>query len=116
MTIELRVSLGPFGLTVHLPQNRSINISANEAGARFLEKMLRDAEAYEERMGVQRGYIGAYPTQQIAEIWERQSRNNAALEAEITEVKARKAAEAAEAHSAKWKARGIDPAAIKIDI
>ena len=116
MTIELRISLGPSGLTVHLPRGRTINVGATEAGARFIQKMLQDAEAYEERVGPQRGYIGAYPTQQIAELWQRQARNNEALEAEIAEVKARKAREAEEAFQAKWKARGIDPSAIKIEL
>ncbi len=114
-SIDLRISLGPFGLTVHLPQGRTINVSASETGARFIEKMLKDAEAYNKR-NTQSGYIGAYPTQEIARLWERQTRNNAALAEEIAEVKARKKREAAEAYEAKWKAKGIDTSAIKIDI
>jgi hypothetical protein len=67
----LRVTLGPVGLRVHLPSGRSIDLSATSAGVKFLEKMLRDAAV---SAPPQRGYIGPYPTQAIAEAWERAER------------------------------------------
>lgn len=112
MTISLPISLGPDGLAVQLPSGRKINVGATGAGARFIQKMLRDAEAYEG--DAQKGYIGAWPTQAIATLAER--RMSSVSEAEVEEVKARKAEKAAADFEAKWKAKGIDSSAIKISI
>ncbi len=125
--IKLEVSLGAEGLIVHLPSGRTLRISASESGARFLEQMLKDAEAHQRYNIQQRGYIGAFPTQEITALWERQERNRIALAKQLrdhAEDSARAKAEAAQ-RSAKakakqaarvWEKRGIDTAKIKINI
>ena len=125
--IKLEVSLGPNGLTVHLPSGRTLNVSASESGARFLEQMLKDAEAHRHYNIQQRGYIGAFPTQEITAMWERQERNRIALAKQLIEnaedsakAKAEAAERAARAKAKQaarvWEKRGIDTAKIKINI
>jgi hypothetical protein len=125
--IKLEVSLGPNGLTVHLPSGRTLNVSATESGARFLEQMLKDAEAHQRYNIQQRGYIGAFPTQEIVALWEREERNRARLAQQAQEILASDAQAKAEARErtarakAKqaarvWEKRGIDTSKIKINI
>lgn len=125
--ISLSVCLSSDGLCVTLPSGRALRISADEAGARFLRKMLQDAEEHR-RYGIQqRGYIGAFPTQESARQWERAERNRARLaeqaQAMLAEdaqrkAEARKRAAEAKAKQAKrvWAKRGIDTSKIKINL
>lgn len=125
--VKLQLSLSDRGFRVQLPSGRKLNISADEAGARFLYKMLQDAEAHRKYDLQQRGYIGAFPTQEITEIWEREERNRInlanqakAMLAEDAQAKA-EAKERSRKAKAKqaarvWKKRGIDVSKIKINI
>ena len=103
--MELRISLAPDGLTVILPTGYTLTVGANEAGARFIERLLRDSK--EHKRG--RGYIGAYPTQAIADKMLRQS---SVTDEEIADFHERKAAATAE----EWLAKGIDVSKIRIEI
>lgn len=69
MNITLDPS-GAFALT--LPSGRTITIPVTPHAADFLAKVLYDAE---HDVRDQRGYIGAYPTQAIADAWMRQAAN-----------------------------------------
>jgi leucyl aminopeptidase (aminopeptidase T) len=125
--ITLSVSLSATGLCVHLPSGRTLSISADEAGARFLKQMLQDAEAHR-RYGVeQRGHINGFPTQEIARIWERQERNRLRLaeqaQAMLAEDAQRKAEARERSAAAKrkqsdrvWAKRGIDVSKIKVQL
>lgn len=125
--IELRVTLGPHGFRVQLPSGRSLSISADAAGARFIQQMLRDAEAHRKYDLQQRGYIAGFPTQEHVERWERAERNRArlaeqaqALLAEDAQRKAEARERAAKAKAkqkaAVWRKRGIDSSKIKVNI
>lgn len=114
--IKLQVSLGPNGLRVHLPSGRTLDISASESGARFLEQMLKDAEAHRRYDIQQRGYIGAFPTQEIAAMWEREERNKRELAAQVKEHLADKEREREREVKARWEAKGISLDAIKVNI
>jgi len=106
---ELRISLAPDGLTVILPTGYTLTVGANEAGARFIERLLRDSEEYERTGERKSGYIGAYPTQAIADKMLRQS---SVTDEEIADFHERKAAATAE----EWLAKGIDVSKIRIEI
>lgn len=125
--ITLAVSLGPKGLCVTLPSGRALNISADEAGARFLQKMLRDAEDHRRYDIQQSGYIRAFPTQEITDIWERAERNRATLAQQArsmlaedlqakAEAKALSARNKAKQAKRVWAKRGIDSSKIKINL
>jgi len=67
MNITLAPS-GAFALT--LPSGRTITIPNTPHASEFLYKILYDAE---HSVKDQRGYIGAYPTQAIADAWMRKA-------------------------------------------
>lgn len=125
--IELRITLGPSGFRVILPSGRVLNVSASEAGARFIEQMLRDAEAHR-RYGIQqKGHIAGFPTQEIARIWERQEANRLRLaaqareyieerQAEQAEARKRRAAAKKEQSARVWAKKGIDVSKIKVNL
>jgi hypothetical protein len=110
--IKLEVSLGIDGLIVHLPSGRTINIGATEAGAKFLRQMLKDAEERRRYTTKRPGYVGGFPIQEIADIWQRQEEKRLRLEKQIQEHERRKAEERRQA----WLKRGIDPDKIKVRI
>lgn len=108
MQTKLEVSRGPRGLQVHLPSGRTLDIRADEAGVRFLERMLRDADENAHYERTRSGYIGDFPTQHIIDIWEREDKNRAAINEQVKEIKARKKREAREATERKWADQGVD--------
>lgn len=125
--VELRVTLGPNGFRVQLPSGRTLNISADAAGARFMEQMLRDAEAHRKYDIQQSGYINGFPTQDFADRWTRAEANRLrlaqqakAILAEDAQAKAeaRERSRKAKAAQAKrvWAKRGIDSSKIKINL
>lgn len=125
--IELRVTLGPNGFRVQLPSGRALSISADEAGARFMQQMLRDAEAHRKYDLQQRGYIGGFPTQELADRWQRAEANRARLAEQAqamlaedaqrkAEARERQAKAKAKQKAAVWRKRGIDSSKIKVNI
>lgn len=125
--IELRITLGPQGFRVQLPSGRSLSISADASGARFMEQMLRDAEAHRKYDLQQRGYIAGFPTQEHVARWERAERQRQrlaeqaqALLAEDAQRKAEARERAAKAKAKQrdrvWRKRGIDTSKIKVNI
>lgn len=79
MTVTL--SLAPSGaLRLGLPSGRILDVTANEAGVRVLQEVLRNAASYkpgEER----RGHIRAFPTQHVIDTWLRADARQQAADA-----------------------------------
>lgn len=119
--IGIVLTLGAHGFIATLPSGRTLNVSATEAGARFLAQMLRDAEAA--RAERQRLLATDFPTQEIARIWERNEAKRIALQqqlrehaAEKEEARKRSAAAKAKQKARVWKKRGIDVSKVKVSI
>lgn len=103
MSTRLEISRGPNGLRLYMPSGRHLDISADAAGARFIERLLADADN-----GVrnQRGYINAFPTQAAMDALLREERRK--IEAQIPEVLAAKEeARKAEVRET-WQKKGVD--------
>lgn len=103
MNTKLEISRGPHGLRLYLPSGRTLDISASEAGARFIERILRDSDDYNERFQ-KNGYIGAFPTQAIVNLWN----DREAIEEQAKKIKAEKAERAREERKEEWASKGID--------
>jgi len=125
--IELRVTLGADGFRVQLPSGRSLNVSADAAGARFMAQMLRDAEAHRKYDIQQRGYVNGFPTQDFADRWARAEANRLRLAEQAKALLAEEAQRKAEARERSrkakakqrervWAKRGVDISKIKINL
>ena len=76
----MNITLAPSGgLLAHLPSGRTIDLGDNPEALKFLQRILRD-----EARGTtgQRGYIGAFPTQEIVNAWKGQVSTEASREAD----------------------------------
>lgn len=68
--LRLEISLAPNGgLALHLPSGRHLEIGLNPGGLANLRKVLQDAHDYAETGSAKRGYIGAFPTQAVLDVW-----------------------------------------------
>lgn len=71
---DIRLSLSPSGdirLTLRDHKDRTLDVPATETGARFIQRILRDAASGRRD---QPGYIGTFPTQAIIDQWLRMDR------------------------------------------
>ena len=78
---DITLSLSPSGdIRLHLPTGRQrfVDVTASEAGARFIVKILRDQASGKRD---DRGYIGEFPTQHIIDAWLRADAQTQAKEA-----------------------------------
>lgn len=121
MQTKLEISRGPRGFLLHLPSGRTLNVSADESGARCIERILRDAD--ERAHYDSSGYIGQFPTQHILDIWARGQKTQSelaqqreAMDQKAKEIKARKAKEKREATEREWADRGIDINAVEFKL
>lgn len=68
--MKLEVSLSPTGdIRLHIPtakDERTLDISATDYGAMFLQRILKDAASGRRD---QPGYIGQFPTQAVLDAW-----------------------------------------------
>jgi len=108
MTTKLEISRGPHGLRVHLPRGRTLDISTSAAGAKFLEQMLRDMDNHAHYGEHHTPYSKAFPTQEIVKLFERANREREDIEAQVAEIKERKAQEKLAETKAKWADLGIN--------
>lgn len=116
MQTKLEISRGPKGLQLHMPSGRTIDISASEAGARFIEELLRNADNHARYGEKHTPYAKAFPTQEIADIWARGQAQQASIKKQVEEIKAQKKEAAARELRESFSKRGINFDALDFNI
>jgi len=103
MSTRLSITRGPHGLRLFMPSGRHLDISADAAGARFIERLLADADSGTKH---QPGSIGLFPTQAAADALLREERRR--IEAQIPEVLAAKEEARKEEIRSNWSRKGVN--------